>query len=241
MSHVAIVDKIHEKINPGDEAKMDVHYETKDGTVNVPAVHLDEIEIPKVVRSKSKSPVIPVIQLHGLFIDATVDGGSEYRNDGDGVFTRTETPSVNQAAQIAIDKKAADEKAKAEAVAKAAADKEAKRLAKEEKQRIAEENDKKKVAAAHDKARKTKRRKVGANGVPTDGTPAKHYTVEVGDDDETFVVFESGESLRYFTANPNSVIGEKYPHRTAAREAAENYCHVLQLKHTANVDVAAAM
>src|ERR1035437_7579587 len=99
IGHKAEVTHVHETTKLDATPKIDVAYETKDGTqtVIVPVTELQKLPAPPRKR----------LEVDELFILADVDGGSEFRYDDNKKMTRTLTPSVNAVQKLAHETKEA--------------------------------------------------------------------------------------------------------------------------------------
>jgi hypothetical protein len=175
------VTHVHEKSNPNDDLKIDVHYKKDDKTVTetVPAVAVEKIKVAK------KHLVIG-----DLVILDDIEGGAEFRYDGGKKLTRTDTPSKAEAVKLA-----ADEKKKQDKAAKLAADEKKKQDAatkkKEKEEKAAAKKKEKEEIAAAAKACAGRPKANGKRGHKAATKPTRPFIAhKLGD---KFFVFEKGE------------------------------------------------
>ena len=189
VSHVAEVTLVHEKTNPKDDTKIDITYQTQNGA-KTETVRTTEVE-------KVKTAKVPVLNTGDLVVLLDIEGGAEFRYDGGGILTRTDTSSKAEAARLAQDEKdvaSARRKreaaaAKKEAAAKAKANKKEAAVAKKAKAM----EDKRLIAAAKKEAAalQAKKKANGKRGHKAATKPTRPFIAQkLG---EKFFVFDKGE------------------------------------------------
>jgi len=167
VSYTGEVTHVHEKSNPNDDLKIDVRYKKDDKTVT---------ETVPVTAAEKIPDVRKHLAVNELVILDDIEGGAEFRYDGGGKITRTDTPSKAEAAKVA-----ADEKKKQDAATK--------KKEKEEKA-AAKKKEKEEIAAAA-KARAGRPKTNGKRGHKAATKTTRPFIAhKLGD---KFFVFEKGE------------------------------------------------
>src|ERR1035438_10491373 len=182
------VTHVHEKTNPNDYRKVEITYQTADGT--------KKDTVPTTAVEK-----LPVVKKHlaigELVILDDIEGGAEVRYDGNKKLTRTDTPSKAEAARLAQDEKdVASARRKREAAAakkEAAAKAKANKKEADDAEKAKAMEDKRLIAAAKKEATalQAKNKANGKRGHKAATKPTRPFIAQkLG---EKFFVFDKGE------------------------------------------------